>query len=182
APDANGALLFARAAIAGGDTQLARRLTEAARAAGVDQAAMAPLDAALAVMNNARGEQALMAVRRRIDAGGASGARGAARDVAILTALGLPSDGAVQSFLLANAPQGGARADAGAMAALASAAERGAMGEAALLAVVAAGEGGPARLDADSLASLLRALRTVGLEDDARRIAVEALLAGTPAA
>ena len=51
---------------------------------------------------------------------------------------------------------------------------------AALLAVVAAGEGGPARLDAESVERIIRALRGLRLEDDARRIAVEALLAGAP--
>lgn len=181
APNANAALIYARAAIAAGDAQLSQRLTEAARGAGVDQAAIAPLDAALAVMQNARGEQAAMAVQRRIDAGGASGARAAARDVAILAALGFPADGAAQRFVLANAPQGGARADAGAMLALANAGERRAAGEAALLAVVAAGQAGPARLDADSLANILRALRAAGLGGEARRIGVEALLAGQPA-
>ena len=48
------------------------------------------------------------------------------------------------------------------------------------VAVIAAGEGGPARLDADSLERLIRALRALRLEDDARRVAVEALLAGAP--
>jgi hypothetical protein len=66
------------------------------------------------------------------------------------------------------------------MLALAAAAERGAAAEGALLAVVAAGEAGPARLDAESLERIIRALRTLRLEQDARRIAVEALLAGAP--
>ena len=47
-------------------------------------------------------------MQRRIDAG-ASQPRAAARDVAILAALGAPMDGAAQTFLLANTPQGGAR-------------------------------------------------------------------------
>jgi hypothetical protein len=70
------------------------------------------------------------------------------------------------------------RADAGAMLALAAAVDRLAVGEAALLAVLATGEGGPARLDADSLDRVIRALRAIGLERDARRFAAEALLAG----
>jgi hypothetical protein len=49
-----------------------------------------------------------------------------------------------------------------------------------LLAVAASGDG-PARLDADSLSRIIRALRAVGLEADARRFAVEAILAGAPA-
>jgi hypothetical protein len=100
--------------------------------------------------------------------------------VAILAALGAPVDGTVQTFLMANSAQSGARADAGAMLALAAATERGATGEGALLAVAAAGEAGPARLDTDSLTRIIRALRELRLEDDARRIAVEALVAGPP--
>jgi hypothetical protein len=86
----------------------------------------------------------------------------------------------VQSFLLANPPQGGTRANSGAMLALAGAVERNAAAEGALLAVLAAGDGGPARLDADSLERVIRALRALGLDADARRFAVEALLAGAP--
>ena len=48
------------------------------------------------------------------------------------------------------------------------------------VAVLAAGDGGPARLDAQDLASIIRSLRALGLSDDARRFAVEALLAGQP--
>ena len=180
APDAGSALLFARAAIAAGDTALAERLSQSARQAGLDSAVLAPLDAALAVMADVRGASAAAAVRRRIDAAGASLARAGARDVAILAALGFAIDGAARGFLFANPPQGGARAEAGAMLALAAAAERGAVGETALLAVTAAGEAGPTRLDAESLARIIGSLRAVGLEADARRFAIEALLAGQP--
>jgi hypothetical protein len=89
-------------------------------------------------------------------------------------------DETTQGFLLANAPQGGASADAGVLLALAAAVERGAVGEGALLAVIAGGDAGPARLDADSLGRVIRALRALRLEDDARRFAVEALVAGAP--
>lgn len=180
APDTASAVLFARAAVVVGDVRVAQRLVASARQAGAAEAALAPLDAALVALTGARGEQGTIAMQRRIDAGGAGGARAAARDVAILAALGAPVDGTVQAFVLANAPQGGARAEAGAMLALASAVERGAIGEGALLAVVAAGEGGPARLDAESLERIIRALRGLRLDDDARRIAVEAILAGAP--
>lgn len=177
APNQAAAVLFARAAILSGDAQVARRLTASARQAGVEQATMAPLDAALAAMGGVRNERGTVAMHRRIDGGGAS----AARDVAILAALGAPVDGTVQRFVLANPPSGGARADIGAMLALGSAVERGATAEAALLAVAAAGEAGPARLDAESLERIIRALRGAGLEEDARRVAVEAILAGAPA-
>jgi hypothetical protein len=159
--------------------QVAQRLVASARQAGADEAALAPLEAALVALTGARGEQGTMAMQRRIDSGAAQ-ARAAARDVAILSALGAPVNGSVQAFLLANTPQGGARADSGAMLALSSAVERGAIGEGALLAVVAAGEGGPARLDADSVANIIRALRGLRLDDEARRVAAEAILAGQP--
>lgn len=180
APDAAAAFLYARAALAIGDASVAQRLVASARQASVDEAALAPLDAALAVLIGARNEEGATAMQRRIDRG-ASQPRSAARDVAILAALGARMDGAAQAFLLANPPQGGARAESGAMLALMSAAERGAVGEGALLAVVAAGEGGPARLDTDSLDRIIRALRTLRLDEDAKRIAVEAILAGAPA-
>jgi hypothetical protein len=179
APDAAAALLFARAAVSSGDARVAQRLVVSARQAGVEEIALAPLDAAMAALTGPRGEQGTIAMQRRIDRG-ASQPRAAARDVAILAALGAPVDGTVQAFVLANAPEGGARGDSGAMLALASAVERGAIGEGALLAVAAAGEAGPARLDAESLERIIRALRGLRLEEDARRIAVEAILAGAP--
>jgi hypothetical protein len=176
APDAASAVAFARAAVAAGDAQLSQRLIASARQNGGDEAALAPLDAALAALSGARLD--ISTVQRRIDQAPRAQARAAARDVAILSALGAPVDGSVQTFLLANPPQGGARADSGAMLALASAAERGNVGEGALLAVVAAGDGGPARLDAESVTEIIRALRALRLDDDARRVAVEAILAG----
>lgn len=180
APDVAAAVLFARATLLNGDVANGTRLIASAQHAGADEAVLAPLDAALVAMTGARGEQGTMALQRRIDRG-AGQPRAAARDVAILAALGAPVNGPTQAFVLANAPQGGARAESGAMLALASAVERGAIGEGALLAVVAAGEGGPARLDAESLERIIRALRGLRLDDDARRIAVEAILAGAPA-
>ena len=175
APDLASALLFARAALAAGDSDLAGRLVASARAAGVANNDLAPLDAALSLARGERGQTALMAVKRRIDGGGPA----AARDAAILIAMGAPMDGAVGAYLLGNPPEGGARADSGAMTALLSAAERGSVGEAGILAVVAAGDG-PATLDAGSLTLIIRALRQTGLEDHARAFAIEALLAGPP--
>lgn len=180
APDHAATLLFIRAAIVSGDVQLAQRLLTSARQAGVEQAALGPLDAALTALAGPQGEQGLVALQRRIDAAGAAQARAASRDVAILAALGAPLDGAVLSHLLAHPPQGGARAETGAMLALAAAVERGARGEAALLAVAAAGQAGPGRLDTESLERIIRALRGVRLDEDARRIAMEAILAGAP--
>ena len=111
----------------------------------------------------------------------ASLARAAARDVMILGAIGFPLDGELENFAVTNAPTGGVRADQNLMASLDSAVQRRAVGEAGLLAALIAG-GSPARLDAPSLSALLRAMRTAGLEADARNFAVEALLAGAPPA
>jgi hypothetical protein len=177
APDPAAAVLFTRAAIATGDARLGQRMVTSLRQNGLAPATLAPLDAALAALGGVRGDAAVRALHQRIDGGGGAAA---ARDVAILAALGAPTDGQVQRFMLANAPQGGARAHAGAMLALMNAVDRGASGEAALLAVAAAGEAGPARLDAESLTQIIRALRTLRLEDDARAFAAEAILAGAP--
>src|SRR5690606_39761056 len=116
----------------------------------------------------------------RLDRAGGQEAGGGGRDVGILAGLGAPLEGSVQTLLITNAPQGGARADSGAMLALASAVERGATGEGVLLAAAAVGEGGPARLDAESVERIVRALRGLRMEDEARRIAAEAILAGAP--
>jgi hypothetical protein len=180
APDAGATLMFARASLANGDAQEARRLIASARQAGAEETTLAPLDAALTILTGVRGNAATVAMQRRIDHAGASLATRAARDIVIMAALGAPLDGPTEAFLLAHPPSGGAPADPGAMAALSSALDRNASGEIALLAVVAA-QRGPARLDAISLERILRALRASGLEDDARRFAVEAILAGAPA-
>jgi hypothetical protein len=179
APDPAAALLLARAAVVSGDLRLAQRLVDGIAEAGVEAAALAPLQAALGAYRGQRGNGAQFAVARRIDSGGASMARAAARDVVILSALGFELDGAAQAFLMANPPQGGVRADAGVMAILRAAVERRSLGEALLLIVVAS-ENGPALLDAESLAQLIGSLRALGFEEEARRFAVEALLAGQP--
>jgi hypothetical protein len=178
APDQAAALLFARAAIVAGDYNVAQRLVASARQAGGTEAALGPLDAALWVRSPSP-QSAPFALTRRIDAAGGVNLRGAARDVAIMAAMGGNADGAVQAFLIANPTQGGVGADAGVLLALSGASERTATGEAALLAVIAAGDGA-ARLDAESLARILRNLRAAGLDADARRFAVEAILAGAP--
>lgn len=179
AQDGASAALFARAALTVGDMRLAERLIESARLAGASAAAMGPLEAALAVMHGAGGDPNGMAVHRRIDAASNATARAAARDLMLMDAAGLPFDGAAQAFVTANPPQGGAHADPSAMAALSAAADRNATGEVALLAVIAANDG-PARLDAPSAAAIVRTLRAARLDDDARRVVVEALLAGQP--
>ncbi|HWA01025.1 MAG TPA: hypothetical protein VG841_12000, partial [Caulobacterales bacterium] len=58
APDPAAALMFARAALAADDVQLAARLTQSTGQAGLDASALGPLTAALAVAQRARGDQA----------------------------------------------------------------------------------------------------------------------------
>src|SRR5690606_38817680 len=70
APDATAALLFARAAIAAGDVQLGQRLTASARAAGIEPASLAPLDAALAALSTDRAQRGVRVLHQRIDGGG----------------------------------------------------------------------------------------------------------------
>jgi hypothetical protein len=181
APDANAAMLFARAALTNGDAPEAQRLIASARQAGATEAALGPLDAAFAALTGARGADATNAMKRRIDAGGASLARPAARDVTLLAALGAQPDEATQAFLTATPPTGGVAADATTMTALADAVQRQATGEVGLLASLAL-HPRPGRLNAESLTQVIGALRGAGFESDARRVVVEAILAGQPAA
>ena len=179
APDAGAAMLLARAALINGDLADAQRLTASARQAGANEAALAPLDAALAALAGIGGAEATLALKRRIDAGGP--ARQAARDVSILAALGAQGDEATEVFLTASPPTGGVSADTATMTALADAVQRQAPGEIGLLAALALNPR-PGRLNAESLTRAIGALRTAGLDADARRVAVEAILQGQPAA
>ena len=169
APDAAAAALFARAALSTA-MRRAQRLIASARQAGADEATLAPLDAACWRSTGPRGESATMAMHRRIDAAAQASARAraAARDSHDPRGAWRAGGWRWQTFLMANPPQGGARGESGAMLALASAVERGAVGEGALLAVVAAGEGGPARLDAEFAGADYSRAAWARLEDDAR--------------
>ena len=182
APDAGATVQLARASIVNGDVAVAQRLVASARQAGADEMTMGPLDAALAALMGLPGDPT-MVMHRRIDAAGSviAAKRVAARDLLILSALGATADATVQDFIGANAPVGGVHADAATMLALTTAVDQHALGDAGLLAVAASGRG-PAKLDAESVSAIIRALRGVGLDSDARRFAVEAILAGAPAA
>src|SRR5262249_10270539 len=134
--------------------------------------------AALAALSSAPDAAA---AKRRIDGAGAAFAKQAARDAALMGAIGFPLDAATQAFVAANVDaSAGAHADAATMAQLNAAAQRHAVGEPGLLAVIASGPG-PARLDTASLISIIGALRQAGLDAEARQFAAEAILAGAPA-
>jgi len=172
APDPASTLIFARAAIYAGDAGLAQRITDSARVAGADSNALARLDAAISALEGA----ATPALSARINAAGNL----VARDSVILTALGARADGAAQSFMLTHPPRGGTSADPTLLVQLEAAITRGARGEAALFAALAAGDA-PSRMEASDLAGLIAALRRIGLEADARALAIEALTTGAPA-
>lgn len=180
APDAGSTVLLARAALMNGDAADAQRMIAAARQGGAGEAALAPLDAALAALTGARGADGTTAMKRRMQSAGVGGGRAAARDVTLLAALGGQADDETQAFLTANASTGGVAADAATMTALADAVQRQALGEVTLLSALAINPR-PSRLDAPSVAQVIGALRAIGLESDARRLAVETILAGIPA-
>ncbi len=49
--------------------------------------------------------------------------------------------------------------------------------EAVLLSLIAMGQDGPGSIDASGLSTIIRLLRSVGLEEEAKRVAIEALVA-----
>jgi hypothetical protein len=182
APEPASTLSLARATLTNGDASDAQRMIAAARQGGAGETALAPLDAALAALTGPRGADGTTAMKRRIESAavGAGAARSAARDVTLLTALGGRADDPTQAFLSANPSTGGVPANAATMTALADAVQRQAVGEVALLSALAV-HPRPSRLDAATLAQVISAMRAVGLESDARRLAAEAILAGAPA-
>ena len=68
--------------------------------------------------------------------------------------------------------------DTAVLYALSEASQFGRLGETVLLALVALGEAGPGGVDPLVLHEVLAALVRAGLEDEARRLAIEAVLAG----
>ncbi|MET0181915.1 MAG: hypothetical protein ABW199_03415, partial [Caulobacterales bacterium] len=174
APDAESAILFARAALLANETDLAERLAANAAQANANQLSLAVTRSAIAA---AKGDMNIAVLRTRIEAAPATGQRAAARDAAIFAALGYELDAGAQAFFVAAAPQGGTAADAGVLAALAAAAQRGSTGEVAILASAAAAPG-MQTLNSASQIAIIRALRDASLNDAARSFAVEAILFG----
>lgn len=118
------------------------------------------------------------AIDRRIAASAAS-APAAARDVTLLAALGAPQSETAVAFARANAPPATTPADPARLAALKEAQARGALGETALRAAAILGDGAQ-RLDAETLAAVIRTLRAAGLDAEARAAAIEAMTAHLP--
>lgn len=127
------------------------------------------LDAALAALAGAELEGAAAGL---IAAAGAQEAA-AARAVAILGGLGALSPSA--QVYGAEKAGGGAKAAEAALGALVEASNRSAIGETMLLAAAIAAPGA-ATLEARAVLAVIEALRKVGLEEEARWLAVEAIL------
>ena len=104
----------------------------------------------------------------------------ATREIPLLEALGyvIPPDAqwAASATTAGVVPQGPA---AEALIALTRTAQEGRVGETALNALVALGQGGPTRAQGQTVARVVKALMAVGLRNEARAIATEAVL-GSP--
>jgi hypothetical protein len=160
---------LARALLLLGDANAARGWVDASAGARTEAA----LGAALAAAGLA---DPGLAIARRVDSAvNAAIARRAARDIAALSALGAPLTDAAAA-MTTRADPAARRADPVLLAQLVSASQQGAVGETAILAAAALGEGAHT-LDPGSLTSIIQALRAVGLDADARKVAVEAILA-----
>ena len=186
APDA------ARAYYAAGDLERAWAWHEVAAAAGGGAEARAALTRLwpLAVLSGALEArppgQARLAHARSLSewiavevaASGEAGSYSAAMVLAAFSALGEPVDPAVwQRIGIDDARESASLPSAGIWWRLPSAARNGEVGMVVLMSLVAIGEGGPARISPALLERVLSAMVAVGLEDDARRLAREAIWA-----
>ncbi len=109
---------------------------------------------------------------------GEAGTYSAAMALAAFSALGEPVDPAVwQRIVIDDARESASLPSAGIWWRLPAAARDGEVGMVVLLSLVAIGEGGPARISPVLLERVLSAMVAVGLEDDARRLAREAIWA-----
>lgn len=171
------ALAMARAALALGDVQAAAAWRDIA-SVEASPLVRAQIDVAIAGFGHGGPEAARFALARLIDQSpSAQLGPGAARVLTLAAALGVAPPPAADGFMLVHAPAGGVRADDGLLAALVGAAQRGAIGETAVLAGLVLAPGAD-RLDTASLVSVIQALRAVGLEADARAVLSEAIIAG----
>lgn len=104
-----------------------------------------------------------------------------ARELMMLKALGHELTPGAEAWLNSvQAQAGGFMPGPDVLQALEMAAAAGRMGETALLALIAVGPGGPQEANPVALAKAVRALKAVGLEQEARRLALESVLAVIP--
>ena len=186
APDA------ARAYYAAGDLERAWAWHEVAVAAGGsadDRAALTrlwPLAVLSGALDARPAGQARLAYARSLSEwiavevalSGEAGTYSAAMALAAFSALGEPVDPAVwQRIGIDDARESASLPSAGIWWRLPAAARDGEVGMVVLMSLVAIGEGGPARISPALLERVLSAMVAVGLEDDARRLAREAIWA-----
>jgi hypothetical protein len=104
-----------------------------------------------------------------------------ARELMLLRALGYTLTPGAEAWLsAAQAQAGGYLAGPDVLHALEDAAFRSRLGETVLLALIAIGPGGPQETHPVALSKAVQALKTVGLEAEARRLALESVLAVIP--
>ncbi len=170
------AQIFAEAALATYDPPGAlawRRV-----AANLDPQIAAQIDLAVAALSGLTDDLAATALENRLAvAATPAQQRAAMRDVMLGLALGMPQSSNVQRFMIQNEVAPGARVDLSLLANLVMTSRRAAVAETALLATLILQNGGVGRLDPIDAAQVIRALREVDLEDDARQLAIEAMLA-----
>jgi hypothetical protein len=170
------ARIFAEAALATYDPPGAlawRRV-----AANLDPQIAAQIDLAVAALSGLTDDLAATALENRLAVAATPAQhRAAMRDVMLGLALGMPQTSTVQRFMIQNEVAPGARVDLSLLANLVMTSRRAAVAETALLAALMLQNGGVGRLDPIDAAQLIRALREVDLEDDARQLAIEAMLA-----
>jgi hypothetical protein len=173
-------LAMARAMLALGDYKSAaewRNLLVQSQAP-TSESARSALDAALVASGQGNIETAKVVLERRINLASGLSLKRASRDVAILTALGVPPPAPAAGFVNTNPPSTGTlKADATALAKASEASKRKAQGETALY-VGAALAPGADKVELDSVVAAIGALREAGLMDAARVVAVEAMIAG----
>jgi hypothetical protein len=171
---------MARAMLAIGDYKSAaewRNLLVQSQAP-TSESARSALDAALVAAGQGNIETAKVVLERRINLASGLSLKRASRDVAILTALGVPPPAPAAGFVNANPPVAATvKADAASLAKATEASQRKAQGETALY-VAAALAPGAEKVEIDSVVAAITALREAGLMDAARLVAVEAMIAG----
>jgi hypothetical protein len=166
-------LLFARAAAAAGDVEIAKALRARITADNTNASDLAILDAVIAAL---AGTPDAPTLDRLAERGGHDGAKSAAQAGAVLfMALGdtLSADARAE---VAGFDVGKTSASAAKLALLEIAAGAKAKGEAALLALSLAADAPPAGLAPADRSRVVRALRQAGLDADARAIDAEGLL------
>jgi hypothetical protein len=170
------AMTFTRAMLAAGEHRNAHEWRRIADTVAADVALLGILDTALTISRN-DAENARRAADRRIETAPPTAAGLVVRDLTALDAAALPIGANAAAFVQRNVAAPGRRPDPALMTQLNTAAQRGAVGEVAIYAGLAVGDGAE-QLDAGALAQILTALRTVGLGEAARATAIEAVIGG----